>query len=47
VINATPFAIGVTTVFRPGRRWMVSGTWTVMLVACVMPPPAAPQARWR
>src|SRR3712207_4709216 len=29
---------GVTTVFRPGRRRMVNGTRTVMLVAVVMRP---------
>jgi hypothetical protein len=32
---------GVTTVFRPGRRRMVSGTRTVMLVAVLMPPRSA------
>ena len=36
---------GVTTVFRHGRRRMVSGTRTVILAAAgVTPPPAAPSA---
>ncbi|GGC66670.1 hypothetical protein GCM10011504_50820 [Siccirubricoccus deserti] len=34
--------ISVTTVFRPGRRRMVSGTRTVMLVAMVAPPSVHP-----
>jgi hypothetical protein len=28
-----PSRTSVTTVFRPGRRWIFSGTRTVMLVA--------------
>ncbi len=32
---------GVTTVFRPGRRRMASGTRTVMLAASLTLPPAS------
>jgi len=47
VTGATPSVIGVTTVFRPGRWRIASGTRTVMLVAAVMPPPPGRWARWR
>jgi hypothetical protein len=47
VTAAGPAAIGVTTVFLPGRRRTVSGTLTVMLVAVVMLPPAVHPVRWQ
>ena len=45
--GVTPSVIGVTTVVRPGRWRITSGTRTVMLVAVVMLPTTARPAGWR